>query len=122
MEILLERIKDLCKSRSITVSKLEDILELPSNTIYQWKKRVPNTERLQLVADYFTVSIDYLLGRTDRKDPWPASTPEEDFGYVMEEKDLMDMVENAQTFDGHQLDQHDKDAIVAFLIGRMSGK
>lgn len=65
MEILLERIKDLCKSRSITVTNLEGILDLPTNTIYQWKKRVPNTERLQKVADYFGVSIDYLLGRTD---------------------------------------------------------
>lgn len=65
MEVLLERIKELCKSRSITVSALEGILNLPSNTIYQWKKRVPGTERLQSVADYFNVSIDYLLGRTD---------------------------------------------------------
>ena len=67
MEILLERIKKLCKSRSMTVSQLEGELNLPNNTIYQWKKRVPGTDRLQSVAEYFHVSIDYLLGRTDNK-------------------------------------------------------
>lgn len=67
MDILLERIKELCKKNGITISMLEDKLKLPTNTIYQWKKRIPGTERLQVVADYFDVSIDYLLGRTDKK-------------------------------------------------------
>lgn len=44
---------------------LENELGLPDNTIYQWKNRMPNIERLQVVADYFNVSIDYLVGRTD---------------------------------------------------------
>lgn len=63
----LERIKDLCKERGITVSVLEDRLDFPNNTIYQWKSRTPGTDRLQKVADYFDVSVDYLLGRTDKK-------------------------------------------------------
>lgn len=62
---LLERIKELCKKRSISVSRLEEELGFPSNTIYQWKNRVPGTEKLGLVADYFGVTIDYLLGRTE---------------------------------------------------------
>ncbi|MFW3538235.1 helix-turn-helix domain-containing protein [Vagococcus fluvialis] len=62
---LLERIKLLSEKRSITISQLEDELGIPNNTIYQWKKRTPNVERLQKVADFFNVSIDYLLGRSD---------------------------------------------------------
>src|SRR5690625_2862708 len=61
----LERIKDLCKERSITVPILEKRLEIPNNTIYQWKSRTPGIDRLEQVADYFNVSVDYLLGRTD---------------------------------------------------------
>lgn len=64
----LERIKNLCKSRGISVKILEEKLDLPNNTIYQWKTRTPGTDRLEMVADYFKVSIDYLLGRTDQKD------------------------------------------------------
>ncbi len=118
-----ERVKELASHRGLTLAELERKLSISNGTIGRWTDgRKPNTEPLEKVANYFEVSVDYLLGRTDRKDPWPASTPEEDFGDVVDEKDLRDMVENAQTFDGHQLDQHDKDAIVAFLIGRMSGK
>ncbi|EJI9414714.1 helix-turn-helix transcriptional regulator [Listeria monocytogenes] len=62
---LLDLIKKLCKKRGISVTMLENELGLPDNTIYQWKNRMPSVERLQVVADYFNVSIDYLLGRTD---------------------------------------------------------
>ncbi|EAA0139478.1 helix-turn-helix domain-containing protein [Listeria monocytogenes] len=62
---LLDVIKKLCKKRGISVTMLENELGLPDNTIYQWKNRMPNIERLQVVADYFNVSIDYLVGRTD---------------------------------------------------------
>lgn len=62
---LLEVIKKLCKKRGISVTMLENELELPDNTIYQWKNRTPSVDRLQVVADYFNVSVDYLLGRTE---------------------------------------------------------
>lgn len=61
---MLERIKNLCKKHGITVTILEKDLDLPNNTIYQWKNRMPNLERTKKVADYFNVSVDYLLGRT----------------------------------------------------------
>lgn len=64
---LLERIKELCKKRSISVSRLEEELSFPKNTIYQWKNRTPGTDKLSIVADYFDVSVDYLLGRTEKK-------------------------------------------------------
>ncbi|MBC1605700.1 helix-turn-helix transcriptional regulator [Listeria rocourtiae] len=66
---LLDRIKNLCNERGITVLKLENELGFGENTIYQWKKRTPSVERVQKVADYFNVSTDYLLGRTDVKSP-----------------------------------------------------
>lgn len=66
----LERIKKLCEEHGITVPVLEDRLGIPNNTIYQWKpgsKRGPSTERLEKIADYFNVSTDYLLVRTEQK-------------------------------------------------------
>lgn len=66
---MLERIKELCKARGISVGILESKLKLPDNTIYQWKSRTPSTERIEMVADYFNVSTDYLLGRTAFKKP-----------------------------------------------------
>ncbi|HDR3900858.1 TPA: helix-turn-helix transcriptional regulator [Bacillus cereus] len=62
-----EIIKQLCQKRDISVSTLEKELGFGQNTIYQWKKRTPSVERVQKVAEYFDVSIDYLLGRTKKK-------------------------------------------------------
>ncbi|EGP9551487.1 XRE family transcriptional regulator, partial [Listeria monocytogenes] len=35
------------------------------NAIYSWKVKTPGADKLKAVADYFNVSTDYLLGRTD---------------------------------------------------------
>ena len=60
-----ERIKELAKDRGITLGALEEKLGLSRNSIYTIKNKKPSAERLQLIADYFNVSTDYLLGRTD---------------------------------------------------------
>lgn len=60
-----ERIKELAKSRGVTLGSLEEKLNLSRNSIYTIKNKKPSAERLQLIADYFNVSTDYLLGRTD---------------------------------------------------------
>lgn len=40
---------------------------LGKNTLYSWKKNTPKGSNLIRVADYFDVSTDYLLGRTNHK-------------------------------------------------------
>lgn len=58
-------VKELCKKRGITLAGLEEKLEFSRNSLYSWKKSKPSTEKLEAVANYFNVSTDYLLGRTD---------------------------------------------------------
>jgi raw score 17.76 len=62
---LFEKIKELCQNRGISINSLEETLGYSRNTIYSMKNKKPNAERLQEIADYFNVSTDYLLGRTD---------------------------------------------------------
>ena len=59
---VLERIQKLSKKNGISVGFLEENLGIGRGTIYKWNKSAPNTENLVKVADYFNVSIDYLLG------------------------------------------------------------
>ena len=61
----LEKIKELAKSRGISLAKLEESLGYSTNYFYTLKTKAPNSERLQEIADYFNVSTDYLLGRTE---------------------------------------------------------
>lgn len=60
-----ERIKKLADSRKISLQELATRLGFSENLIYRWKNAVPKTEYLEKVADYFHVSVDYLLGRED---------------------------------------------------------
>lgn len=102
----LEKIKELAKKRGIPLTKLEESLGYSTNYFYTLKTKTPNSERLQQIADYFNVSTDYLLGRTDN----PAIAGDDTIaGYTSD--DLRKMTENAKTFDGKPLTEEDIDAI-----------
>lgn len=119
----LERIKKLCESRGISVPMLEDNLGIPNNTIYQWKegsKRQPSLDRLEMIADYFDVSTDYLLGRTDKKRYYDLTDKDErDI-----EKQLEDMIKNMSSDSGFaaadgstldELDEENREIMIASL-------
>lgn len=60
-----DKIKELCQKQGISLNQLEEKLNFSTNYLYSMKKGNPKADNLQKVADYFNVSTDYLLGRTD---------------------------------------------------------
>lgn len=101
-----DRIKELAKKQGLSINSLEEKLGYSRNTIYNLKNSKPSTERISEIADYFNVSTDYLLGRTDN----PAIASDDTIaGYTSD--DLRKMAENAKTFDGKPLTEEDIDAI-----------
>lgn len=63
------RLKQLRKERKISQLQLAFDLNMNQNTIsrYENLERQADYETLIRFADYFDVSVDYLLGRTDKK-------------------------------------------------------
>ena len=63
------RLKELRKEKRISQLKLSLDLNRTQNTIsrYENLEREADYKTLIKIADYFNVSIDYLLGRTDKK-------------------------------------------------------
>lgn len=61
------RLKKIRESKHISQIKLAMELNMNQNTIslYENGEREPGIAELILIADYFNVSIDYLLERTD---------------------------------------------------------
>ncbi len=112
---LFEKIKELCQQRGISINYLEETLGYSRNTIYSMKSKKPNAERLQEIADYFNVSTDYLLGRTDN--PAIAGKPQTDTDI-----DLDDLDGRIMLFDGKPLTDDDKRAIQGIINGYMSSK
>nr|DAP37848.1 MAG TPA: repressor protein [Caudoviricetes sp.] len=62
-----ERVQELSKKQGISVRELGDKLGIGPTTLYKWKTQIPKSDILVKVANYFDVSTDYLLGRTDNK-------------------------------------------------------
>ena len=56
-----ERIKRLCKESGISVNKLETDLGFGTGYVSKLEKSTPNTKKIQLISDYFKVSVDYLM-------------------------------------------------------------
>lgn len=63
------RLKSLRKDKKMTAQELSEALDVPRATITAWeiKRSYPLVDRLVQIADYFNVSLDYLLGRKDKK-------------------------------------------------------
>lgn len=64
---LAEIIKELCKSRGTSVSKMLSECGIRKSLIYDLEKRdwTPSISVAEQIANYFDCSVDYLLGRTD---------------------------------------------------------
>ena len=61
------KLKELRKAKGISQLKLAMDLNTSQNTIsrYETGEREPGINELIKIADYFNISLDYLVGRTD---------------------------------------------------------
>src|SRR5690625_1280080 len=112
-----DRVKKLCEEQKISVVQLEERLNFSRNSLYSWKKNKPSSEKLEKVADYFDVSTDYLLGRTDKKRYYDL-TEKDERDIQRELKKIIDGdgVDSAfAAFDGRvleELDEEDRELLI----------
>ena len=68
-----DRLVLLRKRKGLSQYKLAEILNLTRGQVanYEQGKRQPDYETLKMFADFFNVSTDYLLGRSDDPRPQP---------------------------------------------------
>lgn len=85
-----QRLKNLRKQKDLTQTELANLLNLSHGAIAMWEtgKRQPDNDTLLRIADFFNVTVDYLLGRDNEKTP-----PNEDLSEG--EMLLLDLFRNA---------------------------
>ena len=68
-KILAERLKKCRKEKGLTQGQAAIYCDITEKTYqnYELMTREPKIEILSRIADLFSVSIDYLVGRTDEK-------------------------------------------------------
>lgn len=62
--LMYQMIKKLCSDRKITMSELASQIGISKSTISRWNNdNSPSLDTARKIADYFDVSLDYLLER-----------------------------------------------------------
>ena len=100
---IVDRIKALCFEKQITLTELEREINIGRGVIRKWDVASPNSDKLQKVADYFRVSVDYLLGREEKLNTL-TKEDELDLAKTMSKIRKQLMTEQSLMFDGEILD------------------
>lgn len=109
-----DRVKKLADKKKISIVELEEKVGFSKNSMYSWKKNKPSAEKLEAVADYFNVSTDYLLGRTDN--PYSGQTEEQ------REKTIEEALDSVMSYDGKPLTDNDREVLKRITEAYLDGK
>ncbi|AVK62440.1 XRE family transcriptional regulator [Lactobacillus sp. CBA3605] len=106
-------IKELAASKGLSLKQLALQLGFGENTIYRWNTKKPTIDKVQKVANYFHVSVDYLLGNDDTQQT-------DDPKHI----DVEDIVNDSAmlTSRDHALSDEDKAAIRALVTTYLNSK
>lgn len=74
---LKERIQELCKQNNISMNKVETDLEFGKGYISKLGKSTPNVIKIQKIADYFGVPIEYLMKGDVSNNKTPQLEPQD---------------------------------------------
>lgn len=61
-----ERIQELAKKKDKNLKEISLELGYSKNYLYTLKTKEPAADKLRVLADYFNVTVDYLLGREEK--------------------------------------------------------
>ena len=108
---LVDKIRVLANQKGMSLPQLEVELGLGNGTISRWKKSSPSSDKLQRVADYFNVSIEYLLGREIQL----TSKDERDIEKILEQTRKQLLTQEGLMFDGDFATPEAVESIVAAM-------
>jgi transcriptional regulator with XRE-family HTH domain len=115
---MYEIFEQLLKKYNVTPYRVHKETGVPQSTLSDWKngKGVPKVDKLKAIADYFHVSVDYLLGNEQKETLALTEKDERDISKRLDQT-LSDL-ENSQgalMFDGEPLDDVTKELLIASL-------
>ncbi len=86
----MNRIKFLREEKGIFQKDLANLLDvsIPAINYYENEKRAIDTKTASILADYFNVSIDYLLGKSNVRNPQEINIDEVDIAFAQGVKGL----------------------------------
>lgn len=94
-----ERIESLRKSTGLSQGKLEKELGFSNGSVSKWKTSTPTPERLQKLADFFGVTVDYLMnGKEETPEAKkPTLSNNEELNVINDVDEIMKRIRNNET-------------------------
>ena len=86
------RIKELCKEKHISVNKLEETLEISKGSLCKIDTNKPSAGRMEKIADYFGVTVDFLMGREET-----AEVAGDDKNIIVMDDEAKELLEELKT-------------------------
>ncbi|MCH1640135.1 helix-turn-helix domain-containing protein [Paenibacillus timonensis] len=116
-----ERISALREQRKLTQEELALQLQISRAVLshYEKNRRKPNYTTLRKIADFFQVSVDYLLGR-DEDIPHESQGKLQEFADSLELSDGHILEKFTLTIDGKELTPEEAKRFIAFIRAERS--
>ena len=116
--MFLEKIKKLCKEKGETIGDFEVNMGFSRGAVYKRNKSLPNVGTAKKIADYFGVSIDWLMSEDDLP---RDSASKKDGLTAKDERDIKQAIEDFKNrlstagvmYDGEPLDEESQAAVLA---------
>lgn len=100
---LYEQIRDIAKSKGYSVNRLEKELGFARSSINKFNKNIPSVDKLQQIADFLGVTVDYLMtGETPAEKKEASLTPrdERDIEKILDQTREQLLSQEGLMFDG----------------------
>ena len=125
-----ERIKELCKSRNISMNMLEQELGFGKGYISKLGQSTPNASKIKKIADYFSVTVDYLMtGQDGAKEKAPELNARDERDIKKDLDSLREKLANKEfgpaAYDGQDIPEEDIDLFlgqVELMLRRVKAK
>lgn len=114
---LFNRIQNLCGKTGITQTELEKQLGFGKGTISKWSgKTIPAADKLKKVADFFDVSMEYLMtGEEEEESYYADRETDELYEAIQNNSDIKFLLSASRDMKKEDLD------FVVNLVKRMKG-
>lgn len=115
---MYEIFENLLKKNGVTAYKVAKESGVTQTALSNWKtgKSTPTTKTLQKIADYFGVTIDYLMtGKEEEWEPSLTAKDEKDIKNALDDFKNQLRTDTGIMYDGEPLDEEDQEAILAAI-------
>lgn len=113
---LRDTIKELCKRKGLSVNKLEADLGFAKGYVSKLDKSIPNSAKLQSIAEYFNVSLDFLMNGDEQSRTTILSKKDErEITKILEQTKEKLLLQEGLMFDGNPASQEAIESILSAM-------